>query len=186
MENSVSWQALMYRGRTIEAIKAYRTQAGVGLADAKETIERWQAINLPPSPSYQLCCRIARRVVDVLSEYAVHGGADLSYVINVLPSSPSEVVGQNTLLHAQLAVDSSVADLVVEIEMVDVHPRLRGEVVRTHLANGVRMVWVIESDDPTVHVYTDSLSHPLYHIGTSFSGSDVLPGFTCEVGNLFT
>ena len=47
------------------------------------------------------------------------------------------------------------------------------------------MVWVIESDYPTVHVYTGGSSHPSYHPGAEFDGGEVLPGFTCKVAELF-
>jgi hypothetical protein len=58
LTSELDWRELAYRGQPVEAIKAYRLVAGVTLAEAKEAVERWQAINLPPSPSYQQCQRI--------------------------------------------------------------------------------------------------------------------------------
>jgi hypothetical protein len=185
MFTTTDWQVLAYEGRAIEAIRAHRVAHGTGLAEAKAAVERWMAISVPPSVAFQIASRVARKITDTVLEYLRRTSLPLAFSVSVIPPHPKEVVGQNTHFFANIPVDRPTLDLAVEVAMEGVPGGLRRDVARSHLAEGVRMVWVVEADDPTVHVYTDRLSHPLYHDGAEFDGGDVLPGFSCKVSDLF-
>jgi Uma2 family endonuclease len=59
------------------------------------------------------------------------------------------------------------------------------EKVREYFTRGVRMVWLIDSDDRNVWVYRAPDEARVLHESATLSGEDVLPGFTCRVADLF-
>ena len=59
------------------------------------------------------------------------------------------------------------------------------EKLREYFANNVRMVWVVDPDDRTLTVYRSADEGRLLHESAMLSGEDVLPGFSCRVGEFF-
>ncbi|MBW3542735.1 MAG: Uma2 family endonuclease [Planctomycetes bacterium] len=57
--------------------------------------------------------------------------------------------------------------------------------VEDYLRAGVRLVWVINPEMRTVTVYRPDGSTSRLHEDDELSGEDVIPGFTCRVGDLF-
>jgi hypothetical protein len=184
MPSDVDWQELAAQGHAVEAIRAYCAVRGVGLAEAKAAVERWRAVNYPPSPAFQRAFRVARRLTDRLITYL--GGAEpRSFQVRILPADPNDVVGQNTRFFSDILPDRPKLDLAVEIAMAGVPAELREQVALDHLDHGARMVWVIESDQPTAHIHTDRVTHLLFSDDAVFDGGEVLPGFLCKVSDLF-
>jgi Uma2 family endonuclease len=77
------------------------------------------------------------------------------------------------------------ADLCVEIRSPHDTRRRISEKVREYLARGVRMVWVVDPDDRTVTVYRQPGEGRVLWETATLTGEDVLPGFTCRVGEFF-
>ena len=89
-------------------------------------------------------------------------------------------------LDAHVEVYPDVApDLCVEIRS----PEERSKRVRTKLceyfACGVRMVWVIDPEAQSVTVYRQADEGRVLWENATLSGEDVLPEFSCRVGDLF-
>lgn len=185
MKAEADWTELARQGRTLEAIVAYRASAGVGLGDAKEIVESWLAVNLPPSADYQRATRIGARVADRLTEYAARTGRELAYIIRVLAPAPADHIGHPAILFAELPEGREGRDLIVKIELTGVPGNLRRQTVLNDLNERARMVWVIEVDDPTIHVATEPTPWSVWHDEGVFDGGDVLPGFSCKVSELF-
>lgn len=58
--------------------------------------------------------------------------------------------------------------------------------VDEYLKAGSRLVWIVDPETRSVTVWTkDGAARPL-HEEDQLDGGDVLPGFTCRVGDLFT
>jgi Uma2 family endonuclease len=77
------------------------------------------------------------------------------------------------------------ADLCVEVLSPSDRPGKMREKVREYFTRGVRMVWLIDSDDRNVWVYRAPDEARVLHESATLSGEDVLPGFTCRVADLF-
>jgi Uma2 family endonuclease len=77
------------------------------------------------------------------------------------------------------------ADLIVEI--ISATKRLARIIdkMREYFEAGVRMVWIVYSEDHTVRVYRSLDEGKILHSSATLSGEDVLPGFTCKVAELF-
>lgn len=78
------------------------------------------------------------------------------------------------------------ADLCVEIRSPSERPKRVRQKLREYFACGVRMVWVIDPEERTVAVYREPTQGRLLSEDATLSGEDVLPGFECRVGELFT
>jgi Uma2 family endonuclease len=76
-------------------------------------------------------------------------------------------------------------DLVVEVvSPSDSAPAINAKVIE-YLDAGVRLVWVVYPQSETVAVHRPGLSSQIKRAGDTISGEDVLPGFSCAVGELF-
>lgn len=56
--------------------------------------------------------------------------------------------------------------------------------LKEYFAKGVRIVWVIASEDRTLTVYRMPDEGRLLHESATVTGEDVLPGFECRVSDL--
>ena len=77
-------------------------------------------------------------------------------------------------------------DLAVEvISPNDIYYRVEQK-VREYLDAGVRMVWLVNPDDRTVRVFSKG-EHISVQLGPDdeLTGGEVMPGFSCRVGELF-
>ena len=185
MNRTADWTDLARNGQTLEAIVAYRASVGVGLGEAKEVVERWVAANLPPSVGYQLAAKVGWRITNRLDAYLAETGRTVSYSVHVLAADGSEFVGHPALLHAVLPEGHDGRDLDVLVELPGTPGSLRQRIVAELLDCGTRMVWLVGTSFPAVHVCTGKDSHPVYFNGATFTGGDVLPGFSCKVADLF-
>jgi Uma2 family endonuclease len=77
------------------------------------------------------------------------------------------------------------ADLCVEVRSPSQSRRELREKVREYLANGVRMVWVVEADDQTVTVYRQPGEGRIFSEDAILTGEDVIPGFQSRVAEFF-
>jgi Uma2 family endonuclease len=50
---------------------------------------------------------------------------------------------------------------------------------------GVRLIWIVNPETRTIHVYRADGSTSLLHEDDELSGEDVIPGFTCRVAEAF-
>jgi Uma2 family endonuclease len=75
-------------------------------------------------------------------------------------------------------------DLLVEV----LSPSNPSKQIRTKLkeyfARGVRLVWVIAPEDRTLTIYRTPDEGRLLHESATVTGEEVLPGFSCRVGEL--
>lgn len=53
-----------------------------------------------------------------------------------------------------------------------------------YFRRGVEMVWVVDPEDRTVTVYRSVNEGRLLHENATLNGEEVLPGFSCRVGDL--
>jgi Uma2 family endonuclease len=60
------------------------------------------------------------------------------------------------------------------------------EKVNDWLAGGTRLVWVVNPRRRTVTIYRPGPQISVLHESDAVSGEDVVPGFTCQVRDLFT
>ncbi len=103
---------------------------------------------------------------------------DLSYVLphrlQAMPIRGSYYVG--------------APDLAIEIASPsDTHPGLAAK-AKVYLDAGVRLVWVLWPETQSVEVWrSESLDAPiaLLNSGDTLDGLDIIPGFTCTVGEFF-
>lgn len=76
-------------------------------------------------------------------------------------------------------------DFAVEV----VSPNDTAEEVETkrleYLGAGVRLVWIVYPENQTVHVYRQTGAPTTLRAADQLTGEEVLPGFTCRVGELF-
>jgi Uma2 family endonuclease len=77
------------------------------------------------------------------------------------------------------------ADLVVEVLSPTTTRRAINDKVREYLTRGVRIVWVVDPDDRTVTIYRQPDEGRVLWEGATLTGEDVLPGFSCRVGEFF-
>lgn len=76
-------------------------------------------------------------------------------------------------------------DLVVEVvSPSDQYSRIQKK-VKHYLEKGVRLIWVADPEDCSVTVYRNGDTMKILSESETLTGEDVLPGFTCRVGDLF-
>ena len=76
-------------------------------------------------------------------------------------------------------------DLAVEVLSPDDRPGEVLEKVADWLKAGTRLVWVIDPDRRSARVYREDGTISNLTDADALDGDDVLPGFTCTVGELF-
>jgi Uma2 family endonuclease len=137
------------------------------------------------------CLRLARRIGDFVADNGLGTAAcnNTGFVTEARPDTPRvpDVSFWTTARLAKVPVDCVPAAPDLAVEVVSPHD-LYGEVIRLireYLENGVRMVWIVDPENRTVRVQR-SLSEGLMLTAKELlDGSDVLPGFSCKVSDLF-
>jgi Uma2 family endonuclease len=76
-------------------------------------------------------------------------------------------------------------DLAVEIRSPSDRPGRIREKIRDYVANGVRLIWVVDPADRTVTVYAGRNRGVVYDESDTLDCGDVLPGFSCQVSQFF-
>ena len=78
-----------------------------------------------------------------------------------------------------------VPDLVVEVASPnDSRPEINDKALMW-LRYGVRLVWVVHPDVQTVEQYQEGRPVRTLTAASTLDGDEILPGFTCLVGELF-
>lgn len=78
-----------------------------------------------------------------------------------------------------------VPDLAVEVLSPDVKYSYLQRKIRDYFEAGVRLLWIVDPDMQTVTVYHSLLDPRVLTAADALSGEDVLPGFSCQVAELF-
>jgi Uma2 family endonuclease len=78
-----------------------------------------------------------------------------------------------------------VPDLVVEVISPDVKYGYLQRKIRDYFEAGVRLLWLVDPDLQTVTVYHSLVDPRVLTATATLSGEDVVPGFACQVAELF-
>lgn len=76
-------------------------------------------------------------------------------------------------------------DVAVEVMGDDQTPAELAKKAAEYLAAGAKQVWVVDAAAESVIVYTPPDRFAVLGKGETLSGGEALPGFACEVGDLF-
>jgi Uma2 family endonuclease len=76
-------------------------------------------------------------------------------------------------------------DLAVEVLSPSNRPARILDKMREYFERGVRMVWVVDSEDRTVTIYRLPDEGCVLHEPATLQVEDILPGFSCLVAELF-
>jgi len=77
------------------------------------------------------------------------------------------------------------ADLCVEVRSPSNTLRKLRDKTTEYLRSGVRMVWIVDARGQTVTVYRPDTDPRTLTIHDVLDGDDVVPGFSCQVSELF-
>lgn len=102
-------------------------------------------------------------------------GPDVSYYSKERLPLDQRVVGYHT----------EVPDLCVEVVSPSNSMKQLKAKAKEYLFAGVRLVWIVDSEDRTVTIITDPLESRTLEADATLDGGDVLPGFSCKVADLF-
>ena len=80
---------------------------------------------------------------------------------------------------------SVTPDLCVEVLSPSNTRAELNEKMSEYFSTGARMVWLIDPDERSVTIYEQPNEGRVYKGRSVISGDNVLPGFTCTVGELF-
>jgi len=141
--------------------------------------------------------RIAMRLGSLLEQFTRQTGLGVVYAAETgfkLSENPDTVRAADAAFVAQTRIPAAgepegywaiAPDLVVEV----VSPSDAAATIQTKvtdwLAAGCRLVWVVYPDTQTVTEYRSLTEVRVLTRQDKLSGGDVLPGFTCLIGELF-
>jgi Uma2 family endonuclease len=118
-------------------------------------------------------------------------GAETGFILG---RSPDTVRGADFAFIAQARLPQAAPikgfvplapDLAVEIVSPSDRTRDVSEKVREYLVAGTGMIWIIEPELWTVTVYRSLQNVRMLTAADTLSGEEVLPGFACQVAELF-
>jgi Uma2 family endonuclease len=112
--------------------------------------------------------------------FVIAHGPDTVRVPDVVFVAAERIRGELPKSFADLA-----PDLVAEVVSPSDSAREVEEKVQDWLAAGVRLVWVVHPTTRSVTVYRSLQDIRILREADTLDGADVLPGFTCRVGDLF-
>lgn len=76
-------------------------------------------------------------------------------------------------------------DLAIEVLSPDQPADEFADKLQFYLLHGVRLVWVVNPETRTIRVYRPGEDSRLLGLGDALDGSDVLPGFSVPVDDIF-
>ena len=140
---------------------------------------------------------VAGRIARLIDEFAeardlgICGAAEPGFILG---RSPDIVRAPDVCFVAKARIPATgvpttywpfAPDLAVEVispsdRLTDVHVK-----IAEYFGAGARLVWVVEPETRTVHVYRSPRDVQVFGIGDELGGDDVLPGFRCAVRRLF-
>jgi Uma2 family endonuclease len=161
--------------------------------DSHQELDRGVVVTTPPCDCYHgLCCNeINGRLYSHIRTHNLgHLAINNSGVI--LERNPDTVRGPDVAFWSRERMPEPVRkgwtdlppDLVVEVlSPSDVFTTVQRK-VQHYLRAGVKLVWVAVPEDRSVAVCRMGREQILLSNGETLGGEDVLPGFTCLVGEL--
>ena len=156
---------------------------------------RGEVIEVPrPTKRHgRLCSRISH-LLEVYAD-AVGGGYPVSNDSGViLEEGPDTVVGPDVAYYRDTATTfadihpkwgEEVPVLAIEVLSPSDRPSRVNDKVADYLANGVRLVWLVDHEDRKVTVYRPGRSHEMVAASGMLSGGVDLPGLEITVADLF-
>jgi Uma2 family endonuclease len=164
------------------------------LDGSRQELVKGVVIAMPPPSTYPgVCCnRIGRKIGNFADE------RNLGFVANndsgvILERDPDTVRGPDVAFWSRERLPELPAqgyvgiapDLVVEVlSPSDLFPRVLRK-VQQYLQAGVRLIWIVVPDDRSVTIFRPGAPEVILGERDTLTGGDVLPGFTCLVGELF-
>ncbi len=110
----------------------------------------------------------------------------------ILAKSPDTVLGADVayVSNDHLPADSQgffegPPDLVVEVVSPSDRPTEVRRKAERWMQHGVALLWVVHPDERQVHVYAEDEKVRVLGISDDLDGGAVLPGFRCQVAELF-
>ena len=76
-------------------------------------------------------------------------------------------------------------DVAIEVVSPSNTPAVLGRKTEEYFANGTRTVWIADPDPRTVTVRRPNAPDQVFGIGDALSGEPEIPGFTCQVADIF-
>ena len=164
------------------------------LDGSREELVRGKVVTMPP-PGFEHG-ELQLNVGSMLKQFAKE--RQLGRVVTetglVTKREPDSVRGPDVAFWSRerLPLDAKVvgypdvaADLCVEVLSPDERPKRVQQKLREYFACGVRMVWLIDPEARTATVFREPTEGRLLCEEARLSGEDVLPGFECQVAELF-
>lgn len=161
---------------------------------SRQELVRGRIVSMPPPGFRHGLCQV--RIAGILDQFArsTHQGRVTVESGVVTERGPDSVRGPDVAywsverlpLHQEPVGYPEVApDLCVEVlSPADRIRDVRGK-MGEYFARGVRLVWIVDPDDRTVAIYRSLDEGRIFHENATLTGEDVLPGFTCQVADLF-
>ncbi len=160
---------------------------------ARQELIRGVVVTLPPSGGrHGACCsRIDRRIGTYVDD-CQSGTVCTNDTGFISERDPDSVRGPDISYWSRERLPEVPSgyieippDLAVEVVSPGDHYARIQKKVKDFLENGVRLVWVAEPEDRSVTVYRPGQMMVILSENDTLTGEDVLPGFSCRVGDLF-
>ena len=147
---------------------------------------------IPMSPATRRHGKISVSIIRYLDRYVYENGLGEVYTAETTFQVGERVMKPDVAFVStdRLDVDEDKTfpippDLAIEVvSPTDVHYRIVRKTF-DYLAAGTRLVWVLDPVAKTVTVYRSKSDIELLTPEATLTGEDVVPGFTCPVGQLF-
>ena len=147
---------------------------------------------IPMSPATRRHGKISARVIWHLSSHVYENRLGELYTAETIFQVGERVMKPDVAFvsTAHLDVDEDKTfpippDLAIEVvSPTDVHYRIVRKAF-DYLAAGTRLVWVLDPVAKAVTVYRSESNIEILTHEATLTGEDVVPGFTCSVGQLF-
>jgi Uma2 family endonuclease len=146
----------------------------------------------PPGGRHGVCCsRIDRRIGNFVDEHkrGTVASNDAGFIVE---RDPDTVRGPDlSFWSTEKLPDVPVGyievppDLLVEVVSPGDHYSRIQKKVKDFLEKGVRLIWVADPEDRSITVYRPGQMMVILGENETLTGEDVLPGFSCRVGDLF-
>jgi Uma2 family endonuclease len=146
----------------------------------------------PPGCAHGVCClKIGRRLGNHVEEkgLGIVTSNDAGFITE---RDPDTVRGADVAFWSKerlpeipTGYPQCLPDLAVEVVSPDDHFTRVQRKVNHYLKCGIRMIWVVDAEDRSVTVYRPDQPLRILNNSDSLSGEEIVPGFSCRVGDLF-
>ena len=146
----------------------------------------------PPGARHGACCsRINRRLATFVEDNNL-GTVFANDTGFITERDPDSVRGPDVAYWSRKCLPEIpagyievAADLVVEVVSPgDRYARIQKKVTE-YLEKGVRLIWVVDPEDQSVATFREGEKTKILSENEALTGEDVLPGFTCQIADLF-